>query len=99
MIRPIGHEDAPGDKFSDGMQLDHGDMVELCFFCPVKREVFRTDRWEASGCLTAVLDGEGNRHLQGSVTAVCPLCGDRHVFLPDELPCPLEAGVWERREL
>ena len=67
--------------------------MELCFFCPVNRDVFCTEQWEVSGCETVSFDHEGNRRLQGSVTAVCPLCGEKHVYTPDELPCPLAIGV------
>ncbi len=73
--------------------------MELCFFCPVKRDVFRTDRWMASGCETVSLDHEGNKRLQGTVTAACPLCGGEHVYTPDELPCPLAVDGGERNEL
>jgi hypothetical protein len=67
--------------------------------CPVKGAVFCTDRWEASDCGTVILDQEGNRRLQGTVTAVCPLCGEKHVYTPDELPCPLAIGVAVREKL
>lgn len=73
--------------------------MELCFFCPVKRDVFRTDRWEASGCESVCLDHEGLKHLCGTVTAACPLCGGAHVYQPDELPCPLVVGVEKSKEL
>ena len=73
--------------------------MELCFFCPVRRDVFRTDRWEASGCETVSRDPEGNRRLTGTVTVTCPLCGGEHVYSPEELPCPLAVGVGVRKEL
>lgn len=77
----------------------HGDIVELYFFCPVIRDVFRTDRWEVSGCETVSLDHAGNKRLQGTVTVACPLCGEEHVYSPDELPCPLVVGVGEPKEM
>ncbi|MGE4440620.1 MAG: hypothetical protein AB7D27_03930 [Desulfomicrobium sp.] len=45
------------------------------------------------------LDHEGIKHLCGTVTAACPLCGGAHVYQPDELPCPLVVGVEKSKEL
>ena len=75
-----------------------GDDVELCFYCPVKREVYRTAQWETAGCVTVERDHMGTKRLQGSITAACPLCSGTHVFMPDELPCPLMPGVDGRGE-
>lgn len=63
--------------------------MELCFFCPVTRSVFRSAHWDQEGAFKVCVDSDGQKRLQGRVRVACPLCGGMHDYAPDELPCPM----------
>lgn len=67
--------------------------MELHFTCPVHHRHFISADWEIIGRLRVEEDASGQRRLAGEVRVFCPHCGERHVFAPDKLACPLTAGT------
>lgn len=72
--------------------------MKLYFVCPVRADIFSTDQWEIAGCEAIALDGDGNKYLRGAVTVLCPWCAQKHIYTPDELPCPLTVGTKEQKK-
>ena len=65
-------------------------MITLHFTCPKRNTEFQSAQWSVDPDLEAVTDPDGRKHLRGSVRVPCPVCGEPHVYAPDELACPLQ---------
>ncbi|QTA82273.1 Uncharacterized protein dnl_46460 [Desulfonema limicola] len=64
--------------------------MKFIFSCPVKGQIFETDKFsiiENNGIIT---DNQGTRQLDAKIrlTSPCILCGEYHIYKACEMLCP-----------
>lgn len=66
--------------------------MEFIFICPKRNMTFESADFKVTENQGVISDAAGNKTLDAKVelNAPCPLCGEKHVYLASELPCPFE---------
>ena len=64
--------------------------MKLIFVCPDQNEGFESADYRIVENRGVIIDAAGNRVLDAKVSlnAVCPHCGQKHIYHVSELSCP-----------
>jgi len=64
--------------------------MKLIFVCPNQNKVFESADYEIIENRGVITDAAGNRALDAKVAlnALCPHCGQKHIYHASELSCP-----------
>jgi hypothetical protein len=66
--------------------------MEFIFICPKRNMTFESADFKVTENQGIISDSSGNKTLDAKVelNEPCPFCGEKHVYLASELPCPFE---------
>ena len=66
--------------------------MEFIFICPKRNMTFESADFKITENRGVIGDLSGNKTLDAKVelNRPCPFCGEKHVYLASELPCPFE---------
>ena len=66
--------------------------MEFIFICPKRNMTFESVDFKVTENQGVISDLSGNKRLDAKVelNGSCPFCGEKHVYLASELPCPFE---------
>jgi hypothetical protein len=66
--------------------------MEFIFICPKRNMTFESADFKITENRGVISDSFGNKILDAKVelNQPCPSCGEKHVYLASELPCPFE---------
>ena len=66
--------------------------MKFIFICPKRNMTFESADFKVTENQGVISDSSGNKTLDAKVelNEPCPFCGEKHVYLASELPCPFE---------
>jgi hypothetical protein len=66
--------------------------MKFIFVCPKRNMTFESADFNVTENKGVIGDSSGNKTLDAKVELdePCPFCGEKHVYLACELPCPFE---------
>jgi predicted RNA-binding Zn-ribbon protein involved in translation (DUF1610 family) len=65
-------------------------QMKLIFVCPDQNKGFESADYKIIENRSVIIDGAGNKTLDAKVAlnALCPYCGQKHIYHASELSCP-----------
>jgi Zn finger protein HypA/HybF involved in hydrogenase expression len=66
--------------------------MEFIFICPKRNMTFKSADFHITENRGVIENASGNKILDAKIelNASCPFCGEKHVYLANELSCPFE---------